>query len=347
MEENKNQNVVNQNQDELEEDLTKNISGDFYYPLPSSSLENTLKNINSERIKFYEYINNSNRLSKIVLFTFLGVFFIFAIVLLMNQNYINQLFSPLIFLFFIFIIVSYFLVKSNKKKRLVFFEGYKYQYFLNIDSYCYYQTGISHLQFASNGKIELDEVKNISCYDNLIQAVTRDVVVGKMFGTNFKSYDLLLKSGKNLIEKKSQSTLFSGKMFFFDLPLNKNEKVIIYLRGCGDSYPTELKGFEPRNVNGLKEGYQVFSTNEKLNIFTSKVIESLNHFNIDKVVEDLIISISNQGIFIGFSLTKDYMTIPYDNEVSDEFLIHYKNDIELVKNFISILMSNNNFKKLK
>ena len=51
---------------------------------------------------------------------------------------------------------------------------YKYTYFLNIDSYCYHQTGISNLELSYNSKIELDDVKKIDCYENIL--VSKDAL---------------------------------------------------------------------------------------------------------------------------------------------------------------------------
>lgn len=319
------------------------INENYYYPLQTLSLEDTLKNINEERVKFYDYLSSANKVNKFTLFGFLAVLLIFLVSLLLNKENVNELFPPLMLVFVVFLIVSYFLVKNTKKRKNIAFDGYKKEYFLNIDSYCYYQTGISNLAFSYNSIVEKEAIEKIGCYENIIKTVTRDVVVGKMFGTAFTSYDLLLKSGKNISDESDHQVLFSGKMFYFDLPIKQEGKMFIYLKGCGDSHPTELEGLDKISIKGLKDDYLVFSSIKANNVISKKAIEVLNQIQIDQVIEDVIISISNQGIFFGISLTKEYMTIPFENEVKEDYLKHYKNDIENIKTFISVLMSNKNY----
>ena len=66
----------------------------------------------------------------------------------------------------------------------------------------------------------------------------------------------------------------------------------------------------------------------------------IDKFNIDDVVEDIIITISNQGTFFGLSLTSEYMTIPYQNDVNDKFLLHYKKNLENIAMFVASLSAN-------
>ena len=320
--------------------------GEFYNALPFSSKEETLNNINESRSAFYLSVTHSNKIKKITLFSFLGVFLILGITMLINPDAVNKLFIPVLILFVTFLLVSFILISSMKKKRDFYFDDYKYTYFLNIDSYCYHQTGISNLELSYNSKIELDDVKKIDCYENILVSPTRDIVKGTMFGIDFKSYDLLIKTGNNLEDKNTQSVIFSGKMFNLDLLPKKNGKLVIYLKGCGDSFPTELKGLNPTSIKDLKKEYQVFTSFDYPDtMLNKKMIESLNKLNIDDVVEDIIISINKNGIFVGLSLTSTYMTIPFENDVDDKFINHYRRDIEIISSFLSASLSNKNYQK--
>ncbi|MDD7735369.1 MAG: hypothetical protein SOW55_06575 [Bacilli bacterium] len=325
---------------------TRFCPGEFYNPLPFSSKEETLKNINDSRSAFYLNVTHSNKIKKITLFSFLGIFLILGLIMLINPDSVNKLFIPVLALFVTFLLVSFILISSMKKKRNFFFDEYKYTYFLNIDSYCYTQTGIANLELSYNSKIELDEVNKIDCYENILTTPTRDIVKGTMFGVNFTSYDLLIKTGNSLEDKKTQSVIFSGKMFNFNLLTKKSGKLVIYLKGCGDSFPTELKGLDPTSIKDLKKEYQVFTSfDNPESMLNKKMIESLNKLAIDDVVEDIIISINKNGLFIGLSLTSFYMTIPFENDVDDKFINHYKRDIEIITSFISALLSNKNYEK--
>ena len=71
----------------------------------------------------------------------------------------------------------------------------------------------------------------------------------------------------------------------------------------------------------------------------------LDAIHIDDVVEDIIISINKNGIFVGLSLTSTYMTIPFENDVDDKFINHYRRDIEIISSFLSASLSNKNYQK--
>ena len=169
-----------------------------------------------------------------------------------------------------------------------------------------------------------------------------------MFGINFVSYDALIRSGTSIQDKNSHRVLFSGKLFKLQLQPLKEGKLIFYLKGSGDSHPTELKGLEPVKIRDLKEEYLVFSSFENpSSMLPKKAIEILNKIKIDSVVEDVIISINENGVFIGYSLTSKYMAIPYSEEIDNVFIDHYKEDIFLISNFASILSTNKNYNKLE
>lgn len=350
MEENK---ELNNQEEKIFKDVKENVQGDglgkynpgqYYFPDPVVSSEETIKNINVARETFYTYINQSNKIKKIMLFSFLGIFLLLGILLIAKPELVNQLFTPLIVVFLIFLLASFGVVSSTKKKRNFHFDQYRYHYFIAIDSYCYYQTGYSNIELSYNSKIELDEIKKIGCYENVVSAPTRDIVKGTVFGVNFFSCDALIKSEDKIDGKKVINTIFSGKLFKLDLKSKKPGKMYLYLNGCGDAHPTELKGMEPTQIKDLKKEYEVFTSFENPNtMLNKKCVESLNKLTIDDIVEDVILSISKEGVYLGISLTSEYMTIPYQNEVNDKFLKYYKKIVELVSIFVTGMLSNENY----
>lgn len=338
--------VDNKEDDVNPKDIRAFTPGKFYFPGQIISKEETIDKINQSRAGFYLFVDRSDKIKKIVLFSFLGLFALFAILLLIKPDLVNQLFSVMIILFVVFLIASYFLVIANKKKKNISFDQYRYDYCLLFDTYVFYQTGISNLEFSYNTKIDEDEVKKISCYENIIATPTRDIIKGSMFGVNFNCYDLLIRTETNANDKKTQSVVFSGKMFHFDLNTKVNQKLYLYLKGCGDSQPNELKGMDKVSVSGLKKDYLVYSSFDNVaNLLNKNTLDVLNKIVIDDVIEDVIISISGEGVYIGLSLTSEYMTIPFKNDVDDKFISHFKNDVELVKTLVASLLSNKNYEK--
>ena len=171
--------------------------GEFYNALPFSSKEETLNNINESRSAFYLSVTHSNKIKKITLFSFLGVFLILGVTMLINPDAVNKLFIPVLILFVTFLLVSFILISSMKKKRDFYFDDYKYTYFLNIDSYCYHQTGISNLELSYNSKIELDDVKKIDCYENILVSTRNNEY--PIFTSQYLNY---MRTGYNNDKKK-------------------------------------------------------------------------------------------------------------------------------------------------
>ena len=264
--------------------------------------------------------------------------------MIINAKAMASLFTPLVLIFCFFLLVTFLLVRRSKAKLNVAFDGYKYRYFSSVDSYVFYQTGISNLEFSYNSKISIDEISKIGCYDNVVKTLTRDVVKGTMFGVAFLGYDLLLKTGTDPNDNKTMSTVFSGKMFHFDIFNKKAGRMVIYLKGCGDAQPTDLKGLEPVEIKDLSKDYMVYTDYENpTSALNKKTIETLNKFKIDNVIEDIIITISKEGIYFGLSLTTENMMIPYETIIDETFLNHYKNDVEMLSTFISELLGNKNY----
>lgn len=318
----------------------------FYFPAPITSKEDTLKEVNKARCSFYGQVESASKSKKVLLISFVALFLVFAILLLVNPEIINRLFTPLVIIFVAFLVIVYLINNSTKKKRNFYMDEYRYLYFLNIDSYSYYLTGFSNIELSYNGKIDLEEVKKISCYENITSCPTRDVVVGKIFGIDFISFDALIKTSVELNAKSIEKIVFSGKLFKINLKNKKAGKIFIYLKGCGDSYPTNLRGMNEVDIKDLKKDYKVFSSLENSSLILSQnTIDVLNKFEINDYIEDIIISITNEGIYFGLSLTSKYMTIAYENDIDESYLIYLKKSLEQISLFVASLSSSKNYSK--
>ena len=121
MEENKN---INEQEEKIFKDNKEEANvvgrqgvynpGQFYFPLPITSKEDTVNNINTSRVTFYNQVATSDKTRKILLFSFLGIFLLIAVLLLVNPVLVNNLFTPLIVIFVVFLLVTYFITSSSK-----------------------------------------------------------------------------------------------------------------------------------------------------------------------------------------------------------------------------------------
>ena len=96
MEENKN---INEQEEKIFKDNKEEANvvgrqgvynpGQFYFPLPITSKEDTVNNINTSRVTFYNQVATSDKTRKILLFSFLGIFLLIAVLLLINPVLVN------------------------------------------------------------------------------------------------------------------------------------------------------------------------------------------------------------------------------------------------------------------
>lgn len=317
------------------------VHGEFYNPDSISSIDQHLDQINKKREELYLYLKSLERIKLYILIAFLAFFLAGAVMLIVNPELINSLFTLLIIVFVVFLLVIYGVVKSIKKKKTSAYSNYLKDYSLQMNTYCYYQTGISSLEFSSKGIVDQEMIEKIACYENIKSTKTRDVVIGKMFGIGFISFDCLISEE---VENK-KSNLFSGKMFHIDLYPQNDQDLILYLKGCGDSYPTELKGKNEIKIKNLNDSFKAFSSSSKNDLLNQKAIEVINKITINDHIEDVIISFNKNGIYFGLSYCSSDMIVPFKENIKKERMENLKNDVELILEFVSKIANSKSFTK--
>jgi len=105
----------------------------------------------------------------------------------------------------------------------------------------------------------------------------------------------------------------------------------MYLRGCGDAEPTSLGDVNEVSVEELSLQWKVYSSNDNYKkIFSKPLISALNHISTDEMMNDVIISITNDKFLVGLSYSDKMMIIPLNDSFDASGIEHYKNDIEKV-----------------
>lgn len=318
--------------------------GEYYSPNPLTDVKTTLLEIEKARESFVSLIKHFSLIRKVVLLVFLGVMAACAIVLLINQDMINKLFVPLLLIFAGFVVAIFIFLAVYKKRRGLEFNHYKYEYLLNMDTYAFGQNGISNLEFSYNTSVSEEVVTRLNVYDDVVKVVSRDSIKGTYVGINFLSGEVLIKTGK-VEEEKTQLPVFCGRFFAFNLQNSKGEAVI-YLKNKGYGMPTNLKGFEPETVRGLKNEFKVWVDSKNASsLLTKATVDALNEFSVDELIDDIIIKINKTEVIIGISYSDLFMKMPYDNPVPERNLTHLQNDVSKVLNFIAKLQTNKNVTK--
>jgi hypothetical protein len=318
--------------------------GEYYSPNPLVDAKSTIDEIEKARDSFISLIKHYSLIRKILLVIFLSIMAGAAILLLVNQDMINKIFVPLLLVFAGFVVGILVFLAVYKKRRGLEFNHYKYEYFLNMDTYAFGQNGISNLEFSYNTSISEEIVSRLNVYDDVVKIVSRDSIKGTFTGINFLSSEVLIKTGK-ADQEKTQLPVFCGRFFTFNLQNSKGE-AIIYLKNKGYGMPTNLTGFEVETIRGLKNDFKVWTNSKSASsLITKATVDALNEFDTDDLIDDLIIKINKSEVIIGISYSDLFMKIPYETPLPERNLLHLQKDVTKVLNFITKLQTNKNITK--
>ena len=131
-----------------------------------------------------------------------------------------------------------------------------------------------------------------------------------------------------------------------DYSFKDEGRTFVYLKGCGDATPTKLSDVNKVDVNGLKKEWEVYSSHKNYTrIFNSSMVKALNKINCNSTLNDLVISIVEDKVLVGFSYSDEAMIIPMNKDFETNHLEIKKENFEFLKEVNKSLLENSEFKK--
>ncbi len=228
------------------------------------------------------------------------------------------------------LVASFVFSKFQRKKMDA--EGNKYVEFvlteLNKEIYDDPRFSNKTFKLSDDLKSEFDESR---IFLNIKGFKAINISEGELDNVHFKVFDC----AASVMVKNRPSPRFLGRMFVFNLPsLEPSIRGIFQLKGGEYSYPVD-------DTDGLTlyEGNNKFSfygNNEKVKeVLNNKVLGIIKKIKIDKTIIDVIVSVNNSKLFIGFDYSDDFINVPTKDSINLKHVAKAKADLNKVIDIIN------------
>lgn len=303
---------------------------------PSLDEEVLAKTIEDKRLAFFDYYKKQKRNSMIILV--ISLILVVAGLILISQ--FPNLFTVGLIVILLFFVGTFLYSRKTKKEMDVLVNEYISAFLLQVDSFALDANKFKDAKRNTKFRFSDDELKRTRFIKDVTSTGCRDVIEAYVNNKKVRIADAVLKVKSTDPKKKSDVAVFLGKLYLLEDESMKSElRTVVYLKGGKDSVgPTDINGLEDVKIDGLKEGYTVYSENPDVKkVINKKVIDLLNKFTINDLLIDVVISINQNGTYIGCSYADDIMVIPLLNPYTLKGTKQYQQDSGIVADIIKAL----------
>lgn len=303
---------------------------------PSLDEEVLVKTIEDKRLAFFDYYKKQKRNSMIILV--ISLILVVAGLILISQ--FPNLFTVGLIVILLFFVGTFLYSRKTKKEMDVLVNEYISAFLLQVDSFALDANKFKNAKRNTKFRFSDDELKRTRFIKDVTSTGCRDVIEAYVNNKKVRIADAVLKVKSTDPKKKNDVAVFLGKLYLLEDESMKSElRTVVYLKGGKDSVgPTDINGLEDVKIDGLKEGYTVYSENPDVKkVINKKVIDLLNKFTINDLLIDVVISINQNGTYIGCSYADDIMVIPLLNPYTLKGTKQYQQDSVIVADIIKAL----------
>ena len=310
-------------------------------PVEVENLDVVKTKVNEAREKFLSVHKNVMKKNRIISTIYFGI----TIGLVLLGTFVEKLMGLSFGVICAGLIFVWIYTRKQRKEMDAGTQGYLRDYSLYTNSYMYGKEDVEDVKIAYSQKVEKDLINKINLSNEEYIINSRDVVTGKMYSHNFLTCDVSINSGAAK-RPREQKILFVGKLFSLNYKFVSEGRTLLYLKGCGDATPTKLEDVNEVRVTSLKKEWQVYtSCKDYEKIFNSSLIKALNKLECNETLNDIVISIADGTVLVGYSYSDEAMVIPmnttYETKQFEEKVDNYK----VFKDINKALIDNNNFIK--
>ena len=321
------------------ENKEQSVVSNFVNPVEINGKEDVKENVNKAREEFLQTHAKVQKFNRIVS----GIFFVLTFGLIILGNTVSKLLGLCIGIVCVGFLFVWLFTRKQRKMLDEAVAVYLYNYSLYCNSYIF--ENVDNVEIGYKEKPEVEDVKKLNISDDVTVINSRDVVKGKLEGKEFISADVSLKTGHPRKERE-QKALFVGKVYMLNYSFKDEGRTLLYLKGCGDAAPTKLNDVNKVDVDGLKKDWEVYSSSKNYSkIFNSAMTKTLNKISCNNTLNDVVISISEDKVLVGFSYSDEAMIIPMNREYETKHLEIKRENFESFKEINKILLDNSEFKK--
>lgn len=319
----------------------EDLNQSFIKPVEVKSKEETELKINEARKAFHAAYNKEITKNRITGFAFLAVMIAVVVIAWLLPSYVQYVLIGAIALFLGVLVLT----KFARRNMDIAVGDYLQNYGLLSDSYVYDNADFEDIEMGFRVKPSEDVVRSMEFKKDICGIGSRDTIKGKMAGLSFKTSDVSVKTG-DIKSRKTQKTVFVGKMIVFDASVKEEGRVLLYLKGCGDATPDAIDDVKKVDIPSLNYEWEAYSSMDSYSkIFTKPVVDALNAFKCDEMMNDVIVSFQKDRTIVALSYSDNLMIIPMENDFKVDGVEHYKQDMEKVISFAKAISKNKSFVK--
>lgn len=312
--------------------------------------------VNNKRKDFDVIMKHGKKVSMIMtgsMLTLLVVAFVLSSTLGDSLKWISYVVFGIVL---VGIIISLFFTAKDKKKTFGSVDDYVIDVIYAIDKFAFSTNhDLTNIRACKGANMELSDITEAHYFDTINAINSRNVVIANLNGKELKCGEIACRvpyqtpvvneeQGEvpptNNKKQPTESYGIFGKYFCYPIALANGAAVIITMKGTNFCSPTYLDNYVGVNVPALNSSFSVYSTNEKdaSELFDNQeLVDILNSFKSDEVMENLFISINDNGLKICLNYNESLMEIPMQKDVVGTPYVHFANDVDKVVKFINII----------
>ena len=248
----------------------------------------------------------------------------------------------------IVILVGSMVFSHFKKKKMDKLTNEYIEFFYNTQTKYVFNDNVNYVDVTNHPfeKLKPEEFINGGFVMNVTHLGSRSATYGQMSGLYFKAADTVARVTTNGVTE----TAFLGKYFMIELDREVKGKTLIYMgpeanNGAG---PNDLDGLDEIHIPGLGENIKVWSSNKSITkVLTKPVIEAINAFKPNHLLEDICFSFKSNALYVAISYTDDMMVLPLFEPFKLEPVLQYKEDASKLAEFAKVFRKVINSKVVK
>lgn len=260
-------------------------------------------------------------------------------------------------------IVVYFICNKFLKDKYVTDSGeiYQNEYSKILINYEYSDIEeVKEYNFLYNGIISTHELIEMEVFESIAKDTSRNLMETKINNKNFKMVDCAIgiphvsetisKKSLGVNDKKTEKAKsvldfvagFYGRIYNYDYRLNDDQKIIFIISSDYTYSPTNrknLRRYASYDFN-LRENIIPFSSDKELIqtfLKNEKIVDLLNSLEANDRFLGGFISLTANGLYIGFNLNDEVLELPIKNPVNIEDIHLLRSLDKKVIDFINLL----------
>ncbi len=287
-------------------------------------MEKLKEELEKNRTEFLNYFKKARLINTIVL---VGAIILFvAVVIVMHK--INQDTIALI-ICAVIVIALFFYVKNIKKSIANYTQNYIKNYYNVTTKEVMNENNITEFEDEDENVINLEIIEKASFMKDINYTRSRNNISFNYEDHHILLGDLLFKTiDQN--DRKNSIVAFCGKFLQYETNKTYNGRTIIYRKCKGNN------GVGPTDIDSLEkvledEDFIIYSSNKDFEKdFNKKTLSLLRSIEIDDVLYDFTISLTNNVVTMAFSYSDSLMVIPLYEETPIKSFDKFSSDFATI-----------------